>query len=352
MKVGTKLFSVIALMALVVIAVGSIGFYAARVSHEGLVTVYKDRVEPLEQLKTVSDMYAVNIVDTTHKARDGAVSWADARRNVAEAQKTVTRKWQDYLATYLDPEEKKLVDQAIPLLKKADEAVASLNAILDREDREELRRFAATELYPAIDPLTRKIDALVEIQLVVAKKEYQKSETSYHNGKLYSAVLIVAGLLLSGLLATFIIRRLLADLGGEPSYVREIARTVADGDLSIIVATDDDKHGSVMWAMKVMVDKLRVLISEKDAKNQQLEHMAKELDAKVVKLETALEQVKQLEGIISICTYCHKIRDDQNSWQQLERYISAHTDAQFSHGMCPDCLKIEMEKLDAMGPVS
>lgn len=351
MKVGTKLFSVIALMSLIVLAVGCIGFYVARVSHEGLVTVYRDRVEPLEQLKTLSDKYAVDIVDLTHKTRDGSFSWADARKNVTEAQNTITWKWQEYLATSIDPEEKKLVDEAIPLLKKADEAVARLKVILDKEDREELRRFAATELYPAIDPLTLKITALVDIQLVVAKLEYRKSETSYQKGKLYSGMLIVAGLILSGLLATFIIRRLLADLGGEPSYVREIARSVADGDLSIAVATDDERHGSVLWAMKVMVDKLRALIFEKDAKNLQLENMSKALDERIAELETTLEQVKQLEGLISICAYCHKIRDDQNSWQQLERYISEHTEAKISHGMCPDCLKIEVEKLDAMRPV-
>ncbi len=54
-------------------------------------------------------------------------------------------------------------------------------------------------------------------------------------------------------------------------------------------------------------------------------------------LEAALERVKLLEGIIPICAYCKKIRNDQQSWQQLETYISAHSEAVFSHGACPDC---------------
>jgi DNA-binding response OmpR family regulator len=54
-------------------------------------------------------------------------------------------------------------------------------------------------------------------------------------------------------------------------------------------------------------------------------------------LEAALVRVKQLEGIIPICMHCKKIRDDQESWHQLEAYISNHSEAQFSHGMCPDC---------------
>ncbi len=54
-------------------------------------------------------------------------------------------------------------------------------------------------------------------------------------------------------------------------------------------------------------------------------------------LEAALARVKQLEGIIPICMHCKKIRDDQESWHQLEAYISNHSEAQFSHGMCSDC---------------
>lgn len=61
------------------------------------------------------------------------------------------------------------------------------------------------------------------------------------------------------------------------------------------------------------------------------------LRQKVGELEAAVAKVQQLEGIIPICMYCKKIRDDDESWQQLERYISEHSDARFSHGICPDC---------------
>jgi hypothetical protein len=62
-----------------------------------------------------------------------------------------------------------------------------------------------------------------------------------------------------------------------------------------------------------------------------------ELQDKVTLLEATLLKVKQLEGIIPICMYCKKIRDDQESWQQLEGYISEHSEAHFSHGICPEC---------------
>jgi len=62
-------------------------------------------------------------------------------------------------------------------------------------------------------------------------------------------------------------------------------------------------------------------------------------------LRKTLDRVKQLEGIIPICMYCKKIRDDQNSWQQLEQYITEHSEALFSHGICPKCAEEVMQTM-------
>lgn len=56
-------------------------------------------------------------------------------------------------------------------------------------------------------------------------------------------------------------------------------------------------------------------------------------------LREALAQVRTLEGILPICMYCHSIRTDKLAWQKLESYLEAHSNVQFSHGMCPDCMK-------------
>ncbi len=61
------------------------------------------------------------------------------------------------------------------------------------------------------------------------------------------------------------------------------------------------------------------------------------LREKVTQLEAALAKVKLLEGIIPICMYCKQIQNDKQSWQQLEVYISDHSEALFSHGICPEC---------------
>ncbi len=64
-----------------------------------------------------------------------------------------------------------------------------------------------------------------------------------------------------------------------------------------------------------------------------------ELGQRVRDLEEALDHVRHLQGLLPICSYCKKVRDDQNYWHQVDRYISSHTDAQFSHGICPECLE-------------
>ncbi len=68
----------------------------------------------------------------------------------------------------------------------------------------------------------------------------------------------------------------------------------------------------------------------------------------ISQLEEALAEIKTLKGCIPICATCKKIRDDEGYWNHLEAYISKHTDATFTHGICPACLekaKTEMKKL-------
>ena len=79
-------------------------------------------------------------------------------------------------------------------------------------------------------------------------------------------------------------------------------------------------------------------------------------DELVRELRSALSEVKTLQGILPICSYCKKIRDDENYWQTVERYISQRTDTHFSHSICPDCYSKEvepaMEKFERDHPIS
>lgn len=71
------------------------------------------------------------------------------------------------------------------------------------------------------------------------------------------------------------------------------------------------------------------------------------LAEKVMELETSLAQVKQLGGLLPICCYCKKIRNDHNYWEKVEVYVTEHTNARFTHGICPTCFEHAKAELTA-----
>jgi len=70
--------------------------------------------------------------------------------------------------------------------------------------------------------------------------------------------------------------------------------------------------------------------------------LQEKLAHRVDELEQAICQIKQLQGLLPICSYCKKIRDDGNYWQQVEEYLGQHSEVTFSHGICPMCYEKEM----------
>lgn len=79
---------------------------------------------------------------------------------------------------------------------------------------------------------------------------------------------------------------------------------------------------------------------------QRVFNLQSNLAKRIEELQKAVQHIERLQGIIPICMYCKKIRNDQESWEQLEQYISQHSNALFSHGICPDCFQRESASLD------
>ncbi len=290
-KVATKLYAVIGFITVVLVAVGGIGYYVARTTSDGLETVYNDRVVCLQQLKEISDLYAINIVDTVHKVRDGAVGWAEGQRSLAEAKDKIARVWKSYAATTMVPEEQKLADEAARLFERADVAVGRLATLFVQQDRAGLVRFSAEELYPAIDPISTHIATLAALQLRIAKEEFDRTEVLYHRGRLALAAFIIGGVIISLLIAALIIRGLQRDLGGEPGYVRDIARSVANGDLTVDVALRGGDTGSVLYAMRSMVTGLRGLVGETVHISAAIASASTQLHATSEQIATGAEEV-------------------------------------------------------------
>jgi phosphoserine phosphatase RsbU/P len=126
---------------------------------------------------------------------------------------------------------------------------------------------------------------------------------------------------------------------------RRIRATPAISAHYIILLTARGGHGNAVQGLQAGADdfvtkpfdfdelRARVLVGRRVVELQM------GLAERVRDLEEALTKVKQLQGLVPICSYCKKIRNDQNYWQQIEYYISEHSEAQFSHGICPDCFE-------------
>jgi len=110
----------------------------------------------------------------------------------------------------------------------------------------------------------------------------------------------------------------------------------------VITAQPDQKSSALQAGAKDFVSKPFEL-----AEVLARVHNMLEVRLLYVELQNALEQVKLLSGLLPICMWCKKIRDDQGYWNAIEHYLGQHSEAEFSHGICPDCKrKYSGEMLD------
>ena len=104
------------------------------------------------------------------------------------------------------------------------------------------------------------------------------------------------------------------------------------------------KDGSYRWlrwnAAPIMVGKTIYGVA-RDVTDEKAAHAERE--RLVEKLQEALAEVRTLQEILPICSYCRKIRDDENYWHSVEEYVALHTGSRFSHSICPDCMRTKVE---------
>jgi sigma-B regulation protein RsbU (phosphoserine phosphatase) len=138
---------------------------------------------------------------------------------------------------------------------------------------------------------------------------------------------------------------------------RKIRATAATKTTYVILLTARGGHGNAVQGLEAGADDYVTKPFDREELRARVQVGARvaQLQAKlaerVSELEETMARVKRLRGLLPICSYCKKIRTDQNYWQQVEGFISEHTEAQFSHGICPECYaKFVKPELD--GPVA
>jgi methyl-accepting chemotaxis protein len=133
---------------------------------------------------------------------------------------------------------------------------------------------------------------------------------------LFAALSLCLGGVVAFAFSRFITRPLVTLAGAAEAFGRgEVNRA--------LVINSDDEVGELAKVFNLMVENRQRAAEEREQLISELQH--------------ALNEVKSLRGILPICSSCKKIRSDQGSWQQIESYIRDHSDAEFSHGICPEC---------------
>ena len=127
-----------------------------------------------------------------------------------------------------------------------------------------------------------------------------------------------------------VVRRVRAVQTDRPPYI--IMLTSKDAKVDIIAGLEAGANDYLAKPFDAGELRARVEVGRR------MVEMQDALAAKIVELRQAFEQIKTLRGIVPICMYCKKIRDDQGYWKQVEVYVHAHSEAEFSHGICPTCV--------------
>lgn len=260
LKIWVKLGILVLLLDVAMIVVGIIGLSGMKAGNESLDTVYNDRVVPLRDLKIIADMYAVNIVDTAHKARSGVLTMENAVKNIDEAEKIIRQKWRDYLATYLVPEEKILADQLENLMAVANKDIINLREILAAKHKERLDDYVNQTLYPAIDPVSDRFGQLIDLQIRVAKQAYETNEELYDISRKRMIALIVIAALLGVGLGVAIIRAVAL----PAARARDIIDRLACGDLTVDLTDDGarDEIGEMVRSTAQIVRTLQAVAKD------------------------------------------------------------------------------------------
>jgi methyl-accepting chemotaxis protein len=184
------LLSIIPLCFLVLLAVMSLK--DMRVLAKGVDSLYQDRVMPLQQLKTVSDAYAVTIVDTLHKYRAGLLSNRQASTAITSAEQQAKSMWQAYLATELTSRERELVNVAAEHIAVWTRQVQQYQASLDDETlKNEANEAFNQTLYAKADPLSQALNELVVLQQEEAGRFTQQAQQQLEQMLWFFSVLVV-----------------------------------------------------------------------------------------------------------------------------------------------------------------
>jgi DNA-binding response OmpR family regulator len=126
---------------------------------------------------------------------------------------------------------------------------------------------------------------------------------------------------------------------------RRIRRTPVSANMYVLLLTARDSRADVVAGLEAGADEYLVKpfdtaeLRARVHSGLRILTLQNRLADQIGTLQQTIDNVKQLKGLLPMCSYCKRIRKDQDYWQQVEAYVSEHSEAEFSHGICPSCLE-------------
>lgn len=304
MKVGTRILAgflaVTACTALLAL------FAVVAMSHQNaeLSAVFNETVAPLSNMRIVSEAYAVNVVDNTHKMRAGTVTFVDGRREILAAKMRLDSAWRVYSERTLTADEQVVMQAANDAMVVGNNAVSKLLDILSRNDTASLVTFASRELYPAIDPIGIPFAKLTELQLAKAHDIYNAGMSEYRRLRLIAILATIAVLALALIIGLLVSRRITVSLLATERVLDEVANGVLTSRIRVQSADELGRMGNslntaldalsaAMSALAQHADALAGSSEELNAVSTEMGGHATETSTQVNVVSAAAEQVSR-----------------------------------------------------------
>lgn len=256
----------------------------------GVGSLYDDRVVPLQQLKQISDYYAVNIIDAVNKADHGLFSRDQAQSEINTAQSEIERLWQAYMATKLTPRESQLAEQSRSQFSTANTELQRLEAFLQGAPGDLKGQLGAFNgpLYQSIDPISSSISELIQLQLDEAKLAREAATDVYHDVRnlMIGLVLFIVAISLLG--GRWVAGSISQPLGNLLVALRKADK---DSDLTALAqAFGNNEISCVASAYNNMLQRFSTVITALQGLTETIRSQSDELSAMTLQTRTDVER--------------------------------------------------------------
>ena len=329
LTIKARLLGCLAALAVGMTAIGVAGWVVSSTAQQRMQSVIADRVAPLQQLKAISDLYAVNIVDAAHKAASGLVTPDTANQQISDARSRIDSTWSAYQATSMTPDEQALANKVKQAMPAADQAVEDLARILAAGDMAALKTFNDQTLYASIDPISGNIGALVDLQIRVAQQDGEAAASAARIGLMIMGAI---ALMAAGLLAfatNVVVRQVTAPIMAMTRAMNRLAE--GDNAVEIPAVGQRDELGQMAGAVQVFKDNAIAKIKA---------------DAEVEQAKARAEQERQAASAAAIAT--EQALVVRSFGASLERLASGDLTWRLEDEMPPAYEKLKADFNDAM----